>query len=112
MFALTSITNTRQWPNRLNFNVTVLSRSFKPFPIGARVKPVDFPSIEDLSTAITGQDAVIDTTFSPEVNTPLRLIDAASTAGVYCLDFGLDPVLLGVHDIPILGRKKVSYNAV
>jgi saccharopine dehydrogenase-like NADP-dependent oxidoreductase len=69
----------------LKFDVTVLCRSSKPFPTGARVKLVDFTSIEDLSAAIAGQDAVIDTTFSPEVDTPLRLIDAAAKAGVYRL---------------------------
>lgn len=63
----------------------MLSRSFKPFPAGARVKVVDFTSVEALSAAIAGQDAVIDTTFSPEVDTPLRLINAAAKAGVYRL---------------------------
>lgn len=65
--------------------MTVLSRSSKPFPTGVRVKVVDFTSVEDLSTAIAGQDAVIDTTFSPEVDTPLRLIEAAAKAGIYRL---------------------------
>ncbi|KAJ6139996.1 hypothetical protein N7471_006482 [Penicillium samsonianum] len=99
----------------LEFNVTVLSRSSKPFPTGVRVKVVDFTSVEDLSAAFAGQDAVIDTTFSPEVDTPLRLIEAAAKAGVYRFitsDFGLDPKLPGVHDIPVFGRKKVSYEAV
>jgi saccharopine dehydrogenase-like NADP-dependent oxidoreductase len=49
------------------------------------VKVVDFTSVEALSAAMAGQDAVIDTTFSPEVATPLRLIDAAAKAGVYRL---------------------------
>lgn len=67
------------------FNVTVLSRSPKSFPAGAQIKVVDFTSIEDLSTALIGQDAVIDTTSSPDVATPLRLIEAAAKAGVYRL---------------------------
>ncbi|KAK4865695.1 hypothetical protein LT330_009128 [Penicillium expansum] len=99
----------------LKFNVTVLSRNSKSFPTGACVKVVDFTSVEDLSAAIAGQDAVIDTTFSPEVDTPLRLIEAAARAGVYRFitsDFGLDPDLPGVHDIPVFSRKKVSYEAV
>lgn len=69
----------------LGFNVTVLTRTAKPFPTAARVEVVDFTSVESLSAALAGQDAVIDTTFSPEVETPLRLIDAAAEAGVYRL---------------------------
>lgn len=69
----------------LKFNVTVLSRTSKPFPTAARVKAVDFTSVEDLSAAITRQDAVIDTTFSPDVDTPLRLIEAAVKVGVHRL---------------------------
>lgn len=69
----------------LGFNVTVLTRTFKPFPTAARVEVVDFTSVESLAAALEGEDAVIDTTFSPEVETPLRLIDAAVQAGVYRL---------------------------
>ncbi|KAJ5388194.1 hypothetical protein N7509_010735 [Penicillium cosmopolitanum] len=97
------------------FNVTVLSRSPKSFPAGAQIKVVDFTSIEDLSTALIGQDAVIDTTSSPDVATPLRLIEAAAKAGVYRFitsDFGLDPELPGVYDLPVFSRKKASYEAV
>ena len=65
--------------------MTVLGRNSKAFPAAARVKVVDFTSVESLSAAIAGQDVVIDTTFSPEVETPLRLIDAAAKAGVYRL---------------------------
>ncbi|KAH8691574.1 putative isoflavone reductase family protein CipA [Talaromyces proteolyticus] len=99
----------------LEFNVTVLSRNSKPFPTAARVKVVDFTSVKSLSAALAGQDAVIDTTFSPDVETPLRLIDAAAEAGVYRFitsDFGLDPDLPGVHDMPVFARKKASYEAV
>ncbi|CRG85360.1 hypothetical protein PISL3812_02447 [Talaromyces islandicus] len=100
---------------KLDFNVTVLSRSAKSFPGAAAVKVVDFNSVESISAAIAGQDAVIDTTFSPDVETPLRLIDAAAENGVYRFitsDFGLDPDLPGVHDMPVFGRKKASYEAV
>jgi hypothetical protein len=57
----------------------------KAFPTGAYVKVVDFNSAESLSAAVAGQDAVIDTTFSLDVETPLRLIDAAVHSGVYRL---------------------------
>jgi uncharacterized protein YbjT (DUF2867 family) len=72
----------------LKFNVTVLARSSKSFPAAASVKIVDFTSVDSLSAAMAGQDAVIDTTFSPEIDTPLRLIDAAAKAGVYRLFVG------------------------
>lgn len=115
----------------------MLTRNSKAFPSTAHVKVVDFGSVESLSAAVVGQDAVIDTTFSPDVETPLRLIDAAAENGVYrlsvsppsnnklfltnplCLrvcsitsDFGLDPDLPGVHDMPVFARKKASYELV
>jgi uncharacterized protein YbjT (DUF2867 family) len=69
----------------LGFNVTVLTRTPNPFPAAEQVKVVDFTSVASLTSALAGQDAVIDTTFSPEIETPLRLIDAAVQAGVYRL---------------------------
>ena len=66
----------------LGFDVTVLARNAKPYPGAARVEVVDFTSVESLSAVLAEKDAVIDTTFSPEVETPLRLIDAAAQAGV------------------------------
>ncbi|PWY75191.1 putative isoflavone reductase family protein CipA [Aspergillus sclerotioniger CBS 115572] len=99
----------------LKFNVTVLTRSSKSFPSTVQVKVVNFDSLESLSAAIAGQDAVIDTTFSLEIETPLRLIHAAAENGVYRFitsDFGLDPDLPGVHDMPVFARKKASYEAV
>jgi hypothetical protein len=62
-----------------------LTRSLKEFPAGVTVKVVDFGSTESLSVAIQGQDAVIDNTFTEDVETPLRLIDAAAVSGVYRL---------------------------
>ncbi|OQE23013.1 hypothetical protein PENSTE_c009G02557 [Penicillium steckii] len=96
------------------FNVTVLSRSARSFPADVQVKPVDFASLDELTTALVGQDAVIDSTSSPEVETPVRLIEAAAQAGVYRFitsDFGLDPDLAGVHELPVFARKKASYEA-
>ena len=73
---------------KLGFNVTVLTRTPKPFPAAVRVEVVDFTSVASLTSTLTGQDAVIDATFSPEIETPLRLIDAAVAAGVYRLFVG------------------------
>ncbi|RAK98560.1 aromatic alcohol reductase [Aspergillus ibericus CBS 121593] len=99
----------------LDFNVTVLTRSSKSFPGSVSVKVVNFTSAESLSAAVAGQDAVIDATFSPDEEAPIRLIDAAAENGVYRFitsDFGLDPDLPGVHDMPVFARKKASYEAV
>lgn len=63
----------------------MLTRSPKEFPAGVTVKVVDFNSTESLSVAIQGQDAVVDNTFTQDVETPLRLIDAAAASGVYRL---------------------------
>ncbi|EEA23480.1 hypothetical protein TMatcc_002353 [Talaromyces marneffei ATCC 18224] len=97
------------------FEVTVLTRSPKEFPAGVTVKVVDFNSTESLSVAIQGQDAVVDNTFTQDVETPLRLIDAAAASGVYRFitsDYGLDPEIPGVRDMPVFGRKRDSYRAV
>lgn len=73
---------------KLGFNVTVLTRTPKPFHAAVRVEVVDFTSVASLTSTLTGQDAVIDTTFSSDIETPLRLIDAAVAAGVYRLFVG------------------------
>jgi len=49
------------------------------------VKTVDFSSLNELTAALVGQDAVIDSTSSPDVETPVRFIEAAAQAGVYRL---------------------------
>lgn len=97
------------------FNVTVLSRGSKTFPAGTQVKVVDYSSIEELSAALVGQDAVIDTTAPSDVNATLRLIEATAKAGVYRFitsDYGLDPEIPGVYELPVFSRKKTAYEAV
>ncbi|EED13311.1 isoflavone reductase family protein CipA, putative [Talaromyces stipitatus ATCC 10500] len=97
------------------FKVTVLTRTPKEFPAGVAVKVVDFGSTESLAAAVTGQDAVIDNTFTEDIETPLRLIDAAAASGVYRFvtsDYGLDPEIPGVRDMPVFARKRESYRAV
>ncbi|KAJ5833288.1 hypothetical protein N7474_001599 [Penicillium riverlandense] len=97
------------------FKVTVLSRTPREFPADVTVRVVDFDSTESLSAAIEGQDAVIDNTSTNDADTPLRLIDAAVASGVYRFitsDYGLDPDLPGVHEMPVFARKRESYRAV
>ncbi|KAL3458397.1 hypothetical protein BJX64DRAFT_301934 [Aspergillus heterothallicus] len=97
------------------FNVTVLNRSPKRNQEGVVEKVIDFSSMESISAAVKGQDAVIDTTNSDDVETSLRLIAAAAQNGVYRFitrDSGLDPDLPGVHNMPVFSRKKTFYDAV
>ncbi|RHZ45936.1 aromatic alcohol reductase [Aspergillus thermomutatus] len=99
----------------LGFNVTVLNRSAKAPQTAVTEKVIDFSSMESISAAVKGQDAVIDTTNSDDIETSLRLIAAAAANGVYRFitsDFGLDPDLPGVHEMPVFGRKKAFYDAV
>ncbi|PYH85093.1 NAD(P)-binding protein [Aspergillus uvarum CBS 121591] len=87
-----------------NFTVTILTRK----PATATANPLPRRSHPN-------QDAVIDTTFSPDIDTPLQLIDAAAAAGVsrfITSDFGLDPTNPGIHALPVFARKKAAYEAV
>ncbi|KAH7146864.1 putative isoflavone reductase family protein CipA [Dactylonectria estremocensis] len=96
------------------FNITVLSRTKTDFPVGVVVKVVDFSSVDALTKALIGQHAVVDATF-PTDDTPQRLIDASVAAGVYRYvpsDFGCDPALPGVHDLPVFARKQAAWKHV
>ncbi|KAH6867335.1 putative isoflavone reductase family protein CipA [Thelonectria olida] len=100
---------------RTGLTVTVLTRGSRLFPSGVVVKKVDYENSKSLFEAMQGQDAVVDASFSVENDVSLKLIEAAATSGVYRFitsDFGLDPDLPGVHDLPVFERKKKSYEAV
>ncbi|KPM43816.1 hypothetical protein AK830_g2781 [Neonectria ditissima] len=96
------------------FNITVLARTKKDFPAGVAVKVVDFSSVDALTKALTGQHAVVDATFTTD-DTPQRLIDASVAAGVHRYipsDFGCDPALPGVHELPVFARKQAAWEHV
>ncbi|KAF7587214.1 hypothetical protein BBP40_007551 [Aspergillus hancockii] len=67
-----------------SFNITVLTRhtSKAQFPASVRVIPVNYESIPELTTALTGQDAVISTLTTEAGDLQHGLIDAAVAAGV------------------------------
>ncbi|OIW30307.1 isoflavone reductase family protein CipA [Coniochaeta ligniaria NRRL 30616] len=94
------------------FHITVLTRKEgASLPAGVTVKVADFTSVEALTEILKGQDAVIDTTSSPESQTPINLINAAAAAGVYryiTSDFGFDPLNPKVANLPVFGRKAAS----
>jgi uncharacterized protein YbjT (DUF2867 family) len=97
------------------FHITVLTRKDgASFPAGVTVKVADFTSVEALTEILKGQDAVIDTTSSPEIQTPINLINAAAAAGVYRFvtsDFGGDPLNSKIASLPVFARKAASFRA-
>lgn len=66
------------------FQVTVLTRSKKPgvFEKGLKVLEVDFTSVESLTAALQGVDAIVATVAGSAIESQLLLIDAAVAAGV------------------------------
>ncbi|KAI1296351.1 hypothetical protein F5Y03DRAFT_295698 [Xylaria venustula] len=77
------------------FNATVLTRqsSTHELPPSVTVKPVDYDSIESLTAALQGQDAIISTLGFAGLTKQLNLIQAAVKANVKRFipsDFGSD----------------------
>jgi hypothetical protein len=66
------------------FQVSVLTRanSKATFPSYVNILPVDYESIESLTTALKGQDALVSCLASLAIELDNNLIDAAATAGV------------------------------
>ncbi|KAF4779349.1 isoflavone reductase [Colletotrichum scovillei] len=96
------------------FTITILTRKTgsQNFPAGVTVKEVDYESLDSLTQALKGQDALINSTnsFDPKVAT--RVVDAAVAAGVYRYippDFGLDPTRAHVPSLPIFGIKALTH---
>ncbi|GJC82004.1 hypothetical protein ColLi_04842 [Colletotrichum liriopes] len=96
------------------FNITILTRKAgsQKFPSGVTVKEVDYESLDSLTQALKGQDALINSTnsFDPKVAT--RVVDAAVAAGVYRYippDFGLDPERAHVPSLPVFGIKTLTH---
>ncbi|GKT40698.1 bifunctional pinoresinol-lariciresinol reductase 2 [Colletotrichum spaethianum] len=99
--------------NSNKFNITILTRKVgsQKFPSGVTIKEVDYDSLDSLTQALKGQDALINCiqTFDPKIAT--RMVDAAIAAGVYRYvppDFGLDPERAHVPSLPIFGLKTMT----
>jgi uncharacterized protein YbjT (DUF2867 family) len=67
-----------------SFNVTVLSRegSSSTFPEGVKVVRADYSSVDSLTKAFSGQDAVLSFVAGHVIGDQEKLIDAAIAAGV------------------------------
>jgi uncharacterized protein YbjT (DUF2867 family) len=92
------------------FNLTVLTRadSKSTFPSGTKVVKVDYDSLDSLTAALQGQDAVVSTVGSLVIPSQNLLIDAAVAAGVKRFipsEFGSNLVIPSVRKLPVFGTK-------
>ncbi|KAJ6437769.1 oxidoreductase - protein [Purpureocillium lavendulum] len=92
------------------FNVTAIRRkgSKSKYPAGIKVVDVDVESVEDLTAALKGQDAVISLVGIPALAGQTKIIDAAIAAGVHRFlpsDFGTDIDTELTRKLPVFGYK-------
>ncbi|KAK1972769.1 isoflavone reductase [Colletotrichum sublineola] len=95
------------------FNITILTRKAgsQKFPPGVTVKEVDYDSLDSLTQALKGQDALVNSTNSFDPKVAIRVVDAAVAAGVYRYippDFGADPIRCYVPSLPVFGIKAMG----
>lgn len=88
------------------FKVTALTRqsSSHNFPRSVTVVPVDYDSLESLTNALKGQDAVVSTIASAAIVTQLRLVEAAAKAHVERFipsEFGSNTVAEKTRALPV-----------
>ncbi|KAF2964794.1 hypothetical protein GQX73_g8778 [Xylaria multiplex] len=69
---------------KAGFHVTVFTRSgsTNEYPSSVTVKTVDYDSVESLTAALQGQDAVVSTLGAPAFSKQLNLVEAAVKANV------------------------------
>ncbi|KUJ15420.1 NAD(P)-binding protein [Mollisia scopiformis] len=95
------------------FNITILTRKASAStPDGVLVKETDYSSKSQLTTALQGQDAVIDATFARDTFTSSNLIEAAVEArvGRFILsEYGNDLDNPNFAALPILQSKVANY---
>ncbi|KAF2965129.1 hypothetical protein GQX73_g8459 [Xylaria multiplex] len=95
------------------FTVTVLTRegSTATFPAGVVSKAVDYSSVESLTPALEGQDALVSTIATVAVAGQQPLVDAAVAAGVRRIipsEFGINTRFLGKEPIGTILQGKVK----
>jgi hypothetical protein len=100
-----------------NFTVTVLTRSSSTatsstYPPTVTVRTVDYASLDSITTALRGQDALVSTLASAAIDVQIRLIDAALAAGVQRFipsEFGSDTRNPLARKLPVYaGKVKVQ----
>ncbi|KAI8944791.1 hypothetical protein F4801DRAFT_170438 [Xylaria longipes] len=102
---------------KAGFQVTVLTRqgsTNKP-PASVTVKPVDYDSVESLTTALQGQDAVVSTLGPEALSRQLNLVEAAVKAGVKRFlpsEFGSDTTNAKNANLAVFGHKIATHKAL
>lgn len=92
------------------FNIKVLRRigSSSTFPASVNVVDVDFDSVESLTAALKGQDAVVSNVGTMQITAQTTIIDAAIAAGVKRVipsEFGCDLDNPSTRKLPVYGPK-------
>ncbi|KAI1184070.1 hypothetical protein F5B17DRAFT_413509 [Nemania serpens] len=95
------------------FTVTVLTRegSAPTVPDGVALKVVDYTSVESLTTALEGQDALVSVIGTVAVGGQRPLVDAAVAAGVRRFipsEFGINTRILGKEPIGTIVQGKIQ----
>ncbi|KAF7904736.1 hypothetical protein EAF00_002070 [Botryotinia globosa] len=102
---------------KAGFQVTVLTRqsSTHKFPSPVTVKEVDYDSLESLTNALTGQDAVVSTLASASLDKQLLLVEAAVKAHVKRFipsEFGSNTPRENTGALPVFQPKIAVQNAL
>ena len=100
-----------------SFQVTVLTRtsSKHDFPSSVTVKAVDYDSLESLTSAIKGQDAVVSTLGAAGIKQQLLLVESAAKAGVKRFipsEFGSNTLNEKAGALPVFQPKVQVQNAL
>lgn len=100
------------------FQVTVLTRksSTHSFPSSVRAIPVDYDSLDSLTNALKGQDAVVSTLGAAALDKQqVLLVEAAAKAGVKRFipsEFGADTLNDKVAALPVFRNKLAVHDAL
>ena len=92
------------------FQVTVLTRqtSGHDLPSSVAVEQVDYSSLDSLTSALQGQDAIVSTLASAAIDHQLLLVEAAAKAGVKRFipsEFGSDTLHEKTGSLPVFQPK-------
>ncbi|VUC25780.1 unnamed protein product [Clonostachys rosea] len=92
------------------FNITVLRRhgSSSKFPEGTKVIDVNFDSVDELTAALKGQDALVSSVGTPLLQGQKLLVDAAIAAGVKRVlpsEFGSNLDFANTRKLPVFAHK-------
>ena len=99
------------------FEVTVLTRktSNPSVPSSVTVKPVDYESLDSLTSALQGQDAIVSTLGGAAIPSQVLLVEAAAKAGIKRFipsEFGGDTTNEKSKVLPIFAPKAAVQNVL